>query len=59
MHTTDRQSTIAILVQVDANVPDGTMLFNQASVFSDIFDPDNGGNMATEDTPVARSASCT
>ena len=50
------QSTITILVEVDEWVPDGTILYNQAIVYSDIFDPDTGGNIATEDTPVGALA---
>jgi uncharacterized repeat protein (TIGR01451 family) len=41
---------ITIRVHVPSDVPDGTVLFNQAVVSSDIFDPDNSENIS-----VARS----
>ncbi len=48
--------TVEVVLSVDSSVPDGTILENDALVFSDIFDNTNGNNYATNLTTVSAFA---
>ena len=48
--------TLLIQVRVNQNVPDGTILFNDAFVSSDSEDPDSSDNVATQATTVSALA---
>ncbi len=49
-------ATLSIEVRVNPDVPAGTILVNNASVSSDVPDPNNGDNVATAATTVQTSA---
>ena len=49
-------ATLSIEVRVNPDVPTGTILVNNASVSSDVPDPNNGNNVATAATTVQTSA---
>ncbi len=52
----DVEDYITIIARVPSDVPEGTLLVNDAMVYSDIFDDDNGDNLVTNWTTVIRTA---
>jgi uncharacterized repeat protein (TIGR01451 family) len=45
-------ATITVIVKVAASTPDGTILVNNASISSDVNDPNNSNNVASANAPV-------
>jgi uncharacterized repeat protein (TIGR01451 family) len=49
-------ATVTFVAHVPSWVPDGTVLVNDAQVYSDMFDDNNGNDMASNQTVVSRVA---
>ncbi|HEV2198599.1 MAG TPA: DUF11 domain-containing protein [Bryobacteraceae bacterium] len=49
-------ATITVVVKVNSSTPDGTILINNASIGSEINDPNNANNVATVYSPVVAHA---
>jgi uncharacterized repeat protein (TIGR01451 family) len=49
-------ATITVVVKVNSSTPDATILINNASISSDITDPNNANNVATVNSPVVAQA---
>ncbi len=52
----DGELDITIRVRVDENMPDGTILWNEVFVYSDIFDPNNQDNISRARTEIVARA---